>query len=271
MSKFIISCTTCSLRGVSSDEALSTFEHAPKAGYWAWGLAHPSLWALGAWRWFKAEELRKQAKAAGLIVCTEVYGPGLPNTPVRLSEVGDMLGMFEIAKIMESPLVVITGRRSNTDDPDALKNCVEFLRELSKRITEYPGIRLALEPHYGSSLQKRDDFRYIFDHIDSPQIGITVDTGHFHAAEVDTIALIREFGGKVLNTHLKDHVGKQSVPIGEGEIDLRGIVRALDSIGYEGALAIEIEPKDPEKLPGYARDAYVYMRNIVKELTGQEC
>jgi sugar phosphate isomerase/epimerase len=181
-----------------------------------------------------------------------------------------MMGMFEIAKKMESPLVVITGRRSNTEDPQALKNCVDFLGELSKRITEYPGIKLALEPHYGSTLSKRDDFRYIFDHIDSPQIGITVDTGHFHSAEVDTIAFIREFGKKVINIHLKDHKGKQSVPIGEGEIDLKGIVKALDDGGYEGALAIEIEPKDPEKLPGYARDSYVYMRRIVKEVTGQE-
>jgi sugar phosphate isomerase/epimerase len=233
-------------------------------------LAHPSLWVLGAWRWFKAEEMARLARDSGLIVCTEVYGPNLPNVPVSISNVKDMVGMFEVAKIMGSPLVVITGRRSNTDDPKALDNCVDFLKELDKRIANYPGIRLALEPHYGSSLQKREDFRYIFDRVDSPRIGITVDTGHFHSAEVDTIAFIKEFGSKVLNIHLKDHVGKQSVPIGEGEIDLKGIVKALDGIGYEGALAIEIEPKDPEKLPGYAKDSYWYMRKIVKEVTGQE-
>ncbi|MDR0554494.1 MAG: TIM barrel protein, partial [Treponema sp.] len=84
-------------------------------------------------------------------------------------------------------------------------------------------------------------------------------------------AFIREFGKKVFNVHLKDHIGKQSVPIGEGEIDLRGIVKALDETGYEGALAIEIEPEEPAKLPGYVKDALVYMRRLVKEVTGQDC
>ncbi|GHT95682.1 hypothetical protein FACS1894141_4750 [Spirochaetia bacterium] len=270
MSKFIISCTTCSLRNVGNDEVLSTFEHAPRAGYWAWGLAHPSLWSLGAWRWFDAKKMHREAIEAGLIRCTEVYGPGLPNIPVKIADVRDMAGMFEIAQDMESPLVVITGRGRNKDDPHALDNCVEFLNELAKRAEAYDGIRLALEPHYNSQVMTLEDYRYIFQRVTSPKIGITVDTGHFHAAGVNTIEFIKEFGNKVLNVHLKDHIGTQSVSIGEGEIDLKGIVKALDGIGYEGALAIEIEPEDHSKLPEYAKDAYLYMRKLVKEVTGQE-
>jgi sugar phosphate isomerase/epimerase len=271
MSKFIISCTTCSLRGVSSDEILSTFEHAPKAGYWAWGLAHPPMFSYtGGLRWFNVEQIKREAHAAGLIVCTEVYGTNLPSSPVKITAVRDMTGMFDIARRLGSPLVVITGGRRNEEDPKSLDNSVEFLQELAKRIPEYPEVRLALEPHYNSRLMTLEDFRYVFKHINNSQIGITVDTGHFYTAGVDISAFIHEFGKKVFNVHLKDHVGQQSVPIGEGEIDLKGIVKALDEIGYEGALAIEIEPVDPEKLPGYARDAYIYMRRLVKEVTGQE-
>jgi sugar phosphate isomerase/epimerase len=178
--------------------------------------------------------------------------------------------MFDIARRLGSPLVVITGGMRNEDDPKSLDNGVEFLQELAKRIPEYSEVRLALEPHYNSRLMTLEDFRYVFRHINSPQIGITVDTGHFYSAGVDIPAFIREFGKKIFNVHLKDHAGKQSVPIGEGEIDLKGIVKALDETGYEGALAIEIEPIDAEKLPGYVRDAYVYMRRLVKEVTGQE-
>jgi sugar phosphate isomerase/epimerase len=271
MSKFIISCTTCSLRGYSNDEILSTFEHAPRAGYWAWGLAHPPMFSrLGGLRWFNVEEMKRQAHDAGLIICTEVYGPNLPSTPVKTIDVRDMTGMFEVARRLGSSLVVITGGARNEDDPKALDNGVEFLQELAKRIPEYPEVRLALEPHFNSRLMTLEDFRYVFKHVNSPQVGITVDTGHFYKAGVDMPALIREFGKKIFNIHLKDHIGMQSVPIGEGEIDLKGIIKTLDEIGYEGALAIEIESVDPENKPSQIRDSYVYMRRLVKEVTGQE-
>ena len=158
------------------------------------------------------------------------------------------------------------GRKEGTEPLDFV---VSFLNALDPKLDQFDAM-LALEPHYGSQLQTADDYRYIFGRIKSQNIGITVDTGHFYSAGVDIPAFIREFGDTIINVHLKDHIGKQSVSIGEGEIDLKGIVKALDGIGYEGALAIEIEPEDHSKLPEYARDAYLYMRKLVKEVTGQE-
>ena len=56
-------------------------------------------------------------------------------------------------------------------------------------------MRVALEPHYRSQYQDAEDFDFLFQRLDHPQLGITVDTGHFHAAGVDTRALIREVTG----------------------------------------------------------------------------
>jgi sugar phosphate isomerase/epimerase len=272
MSKFIISCCTCSLRGYANNEVKSTFEHAPSAGYWAWGMAYPPLFkTLGSQYWFNTEGLKQEALAAGLIHCSEVYAPNLPNYPVRIEDIRDITGIFEIARILESPLVVMTAKKKDDNNPAGLDYCVEFLRELTKRITIYKNIRLVLEPHYNHQLGSLEDFRYIFQRISAPQIGITVDTGHMHSAKIDIPAFIHEFGGRIYNVHVKDHVGTQSVPIGTGEINLAAIVKALDGIGYEGALGIEIESPDHENLPRYIKDAYVYMRRIVKDVTGQEC
>jgi sugar phosphate isomerase/epimerase len=59
------------------------------------------------------------------------------------------------------------------------------------------------------------------------------------------------------------------VPLGAGEIDLRGYVEELDSIGYEGALAVELEVADPENLKRYSVEAAIYLRKLVFEVTGQ--
>ena len=79
MSRFLLSCTTCSLRGVERDEILACFRHAPAAGYRYWGLAGPPLWDLGGARWFDAAKVARMAREAGLAGCTEVYGPQFPT------------------------------------------------------------------------------------------------------------------------------------------------------------------------------------------------
>jgi len=129
-------------------------------------------------------------------------------------------------------------------------------------------IRVALEPHYYSRFQDAADFDFIFDRIDHPQLGITIDIGHFHSAEVDTIAFIRKYAAKIWNVHLKDHIGTQSVAIGAGEIDIAGIIKELHKHNYEGALALEIEPKDHDNLPRYVAESHPYLSAVVEEVTG---
>lgn len=121
------------------------------------------------------------------------------------------------------------------------------MKKLSGLIEGLP-IKIGLEPHLRSQFQEASDFDTIFTEIDSPQIGITIDTGHFHAAGVDWKAIIRQYADKVYNIHLKDMVGAQSVPIGEGEVDLPGLIEELRAIGYQRALALELEVVDHQKI-----------------------
>ena len=87
-------------------------------------------------------------------------------------------------------------------------------------------------------------------------------------AGVDWEDLIRSYQRKIWNIHLKDHLGRQSVPIGQGEIDLKGLIGVLHEIDYRGALAVELEPVDTENLPRYIAEAYRYLDDLVREVTG---
>jgi sugar phosphate isomerase/epimerase len=80
---------------------------------------------------------------------------------------------------------------------------------------------------------------------------------------VDWPAIIADYPDRVYNVHLKDHLGPQSVAIGAGEIDLPGLIAALRAVGYEGALAIEMEVTDPENLHLYVKQAYDHMVGLV--------
>jgi len=112
MSRFILSCTTCSLRLPGKDEIAECFTHAPKAGYKAWGAQSPLFWWPGMTRWADINYLVHCAHEAGLIQCTEVYGAAFPTDTIASAQAAATYRtqLFEVANKMGSPLVVITGR-----------------------------------------------------------------------------------------------------------------------------------------------------------------
>ena len=125
-------------------------------------------------------------------------------------------------------------------------------------------IRVALEPHVGSQILYAEEYDRLMAELPFPRFGITVDTGHFHTAGVDWKALIRKFPERIYNVHLKDHIGPQSVAIGAGEIDLPKLIAELRAIGYEAALAIEMEVTDPENLHLYVKQAHEHMVRLTE-------
>jgi len=267
MSRFILSCTTSTTSIPGRDNISECFLLAPRAGYKAWGAQSPLFWWPGMTRWVNIDLIIQCARDAGLERCTEVYGAAFPTGSVAEAQgaAGFRAQLFEIAIKMGSPLVVITGR-PRTDA--GLEPTIAGIKALLPLIENKP-VRLALEPHFGSQIQFFEDYEAIFEQIESPQVGITLDSGHFHSAGVDWKGLIHRYPERIYNFHVKDHVGTQSVPLGTGEIDLRGYIKELHAIGYEGALAVELEVVDMENLPRYCSEAFVYLRDLVKEVTGK--
>ena len=78
-------------------------------------------------------------------------------------------------------------------------------------------------------------------------LAATVDTGWWATHGYDAARAIGELGAHVAHVHLKDvrAVGEphETCRCGEGVVDVEGCVRALRSIGYAGAIAVEHEPE----------------------------
>ena len=286
MSRFILSCTTCATRGIDGDETAACFRYAPPAGFRAWGAASVAQRALGEAHWLDAAKIKAAAQAVGLQRCTEVYAPTFPAGSEAEAEAAteQMASVFELAVGLDCPLVVMTGGLSparaaamrNALDSPARRQRVQSvglaapiagIKRLLPLVEELP-IRLALEPHHGSNFSTRADFDRIFSEIDHPKVGITIDTGHFYLSEVDWRPFVRDFGPKIWNLHVKDHDGRASVPLGTGEVELRGYLEELHRLDYDGPLAVELEVADPENLPRYVQDAHRYLTGLVREVTG---
>jgi len=261
-SEMYLSCTTCALRGRGRDEIEETFRYAPAAGYRHWGLGGPFTWEPGLIQWLDVQAVRRRMAEVGLESVTEVWTPPIPTQ----SEEATDLGARHVAMSARVAMELGCDRIVQTGGPrrdGGIRQTVRGLSLLLDLLRDVP-VRVCLEPHVHSQILYEADYDAIFTYLPTAQLGITVDTGHFHTAGVDWKALIRKYADRIYNVHLKDHIGAQSVAIGEGEIDLPGLVEVLCEIGYQGPLALELEVTDPENLPRYIKDAYSYMTTLLE-------
>ena len=105
------------------------------------------------------------------------------------------------------------------------------------------GVRLAIENHPETTPQEvlakiaRGD----------GTMGATVDTGWWGTQGYDAARAIEELGASVLHVHLKDVLAlgepHETCRWGEGIVPIEACVRALQRIGYAGAIAVEHEPE----------------------------
>jgi L-ribulose-5-phosphate 3-epimerase len=104
------------------------------------------------------------------------------------------------------------------------------------------GLRFALENHPEPTPQ------VMLEKIrDTPGVGVCVDTGWFGTQGYDVVRAIDELGDRINHVHLKDvlHEGlpHETCRYGAGVVDIEGCVRALQQLGYDGAISVEHEPE----------------------------
>jgi len=262
MGGMYLSCTTCALRGRGRDEIEETFRYAPAAGYRHWGLGGPFTVEPGLIQWLDVDKIKRRMAEVGLETLTEIWTPPIPTESREAAAMGaeHVVMVAAVAVELNCDRIVQTG---GPRQDQGIQHTINGLRTLLNRI-EGLSVRVCLEPHVNSQILTLEDYDAILGVLDTPMLGITVDTGHFHAAGVDWKYLIRRWPDRIYNVHLKDHIGPQSVAIGRGEIDLAGLVAVLREVGYQGPLAVEMEVRDPEKLHRYVREAYIYMTGLIE-------
>jgi inosose dehydratase len=117
------------------------------------------------------------------------------------------------------------------------------------------GYATTLHPHVGTMVEKTDEVRRV---LDGTGVRICLDTGHLLIGGTDPAELARQVPHRVGHVHLKDvnqriasQVASQQIsytdgvaaglyqPLGHGDIDIKGVVAALETSGYPGWYVLE--------------------------------
>ncbi len=124
---------------------------------------------------------------------------------------------------------------------------------LDKLVAEYD-IRICIHNHGpGALFDKSDDtLNAVKDH--DKRIGACVDTGHYIRSGENPVDVIRKLGDRVHALHIKDDThkgdkGSHNVVIGEANLDVVGVFKALQDIKFpaDGSISLEYEsnPDNP--------------------------
>ncbi|NKQ55022.1 TIM barrel protein [Amycolatopsis sp. K13G38] len=134
-------------------------------------------------------------------------------------------------------------------DDDEWKQLIENLERITARAAER-GVQACLHPHVGTTVETRSE---VYRFLDDCEVPLCIDAGHLLVGGTDPVELVHAAADRIVHVHLKDvdlalmdsvrssertyteavRDGMYRV-LGEGGIDLREIVRFLESRGYSG-------------------------------------
>jgi len=236
-----LSCASLSFDGFGDEDFVRTFAKVNEAGYkhLEFNCWYPRTLTPAKMRDL-AERCRKAGVSPGSIHISGFGGEG--NHGLTKDLCHKLRGITAV-KELGGKVLCATGAGRGKDG--GLEAIITVLKELMPAAEE-AGVTVSLENHVGNNLENLDDYRRIFDEVDSDALGICMDTGHFEAAGVSLDDLIDEFSAKINHIHLKENKGfgvKEFVRFGDGTTDnVRAVERMIEK-GYSGYLVVEVSPE----------------------------
>lgn len=222
--------------------------------------------------WFR--ELKVRLDEYGL---DRVYAWGHPTgleDGTNRAALEDMVAQIRYAELVGATVMRVTpGPGSGDYRYEPRQPRLEVLAGWFKeavRSAEARGVKLAAENHGYYSAK---EMLWLVEAVGSPYFGVTFDTGNFVRLLDDPVAAMQKLANYVFATHIKDVKVRRdaspadwfyfsSTPVGEGLVDMAGIVRLLAESGFQGLLAVEIDHLHPE----YGYDERLAVGQSIAEL-----
>ena len=143
-------------------------------------------------------------------------------------------------------------RNDRTDQEAQLANAVRAYERVAE-IAERYQIRMLLEvPHLYDIMARPQQVFWVFDRLDSTNVGALVDSSHWGIIGYDVDELFAGLRDRLWHVHLRDSRGPDTADFrqdleltpGEGTVDFRKFAMALDAVGYAGDVSLDFEYRD---------------------------
>lgn len=188
-----------------------------------------------------------------------VYAWGHPDgleAGKNRDEFDSMIAQIPYAKLIGADVMRIVASslvfRFEPHGPQ-LEILTKWLKEAVVVAKEYD-VKLAVENHIDYTA---DECVELLDRVDSPYLGLNLDTGNFLRLLDDPVDGAKKLADRVYATHIKDLKPVKGVnaaewyffssaPVGDGLVDNQKLAQILYDASYQGFLAVETDSLHPD-------------------------
>ena len=185
--------------------------------------------------------LRRRAYVNGLAISGSPLGNDFchPPGPARDKQIAHVKAWIDVVALLGSQTIrVFAGKaKKGSSEAEALKLAIAGLKEVSEYAGR-KGVLLAIENHGGITSTAKQLLALVKG-VDSPWLGVNLDTGNFHT---DVYASIEKAAPYAVAVQVKVHIREGKKPAEEA--DFKRIAAILKSAGYRGYVALEYEAKE---------------------------
>lgn len=158
----------------------------------------------------------------------------------KFIEVANELGIKEINFHAQTYPLILSNRKSRGQ---TIKNFIKSSDELVGHAARFNmGVMIENIPQGKRNVFGPADYKQIFRGVKG--LGFHLDVGHafIEGGIRDVEKYIKTFKDRLWHVHLHDNHGEfdEHLPIGEGNIDFRKVVRTLKGIGYNRTITLEV-------------------------------
>jgi sugar phosphate isomerase/epimerase len=140
---------------------------------------------------------------------------------------------------------------------------LENIRAVQKAAQD-SGVKVLIEPEPGLLLENSTQFLDFIKDVPGDGVGLNFDIGHFFCVKEDPEKLIFKLADHIGHFHLEDIAPDRAhshlIP-GRGAIDFRSVFRAIEGIGYDGFVTVELYPYQDDPASA-AKAALEYLGSI---------
>jgi inosose dehydratase len=147
-------------------------------------------------------------------------------------------------------LQVIDERPANrTPTPDDFRRMGELLSELGREVAKL-GVTLVYHNHMGALGQAPDEVAQVLAASEPRYVRFLLDIAHYQAAGGNPVEAVMRYADRIATLHLKDlerqpntpgTSGYRFVELGRGEVDVAGVLKAIDQVKFVGWGIVELD------------------------------
>jgi len=190
------------------------------------------------------------ARAAGIEISSLCLGvlwrfyATSPDQAVRDQAAKIIRQSASLAVLAGAKVILLPVGQPETLTPEQARDTLVTVLKSCAPEAEKAGVIYAVE-NVGQALARTtDNLMEIVSRVNSPACQVYYDVGNATAQGADAAADIRKLGRRIAMMHVKDwrrtDGQRETVVIGEGQVDWPAVASAARDIGYDGYLTLEV-------------------------------